>query len=228
VISNIWGPRKADSSVSNLDGSYSESVATNLTLNSSNSNEEEVKESKLPLNSLDNIARPLTCPGCQMDFKSFSGFVLHIENRSCMSSMCHEIEGQLDACLTQIFNTFVSSGKAWTWILLAWVRDILSKVTIPIIIDYSDTVNGGLLLGSRSPFTMPLICFLALIYQRIPLPSAQHHLHLKNFSFNIDHLALPFYFKTIFSFLRCYIMTWIVYVVGFRSYARFLLLVIKT
>jgi hypothetical protein len=110
VISNIWGPRKADSSVSNLDGSYS--VATNLTLNSSDSNEKEVKESKLPLNSLDNITRPLTCPGCQMDFKSFSGFVLHIENRSCMSSMCHEIEDQLDACVTQFSNTFASCGKA--------------------------------------------------------------------------------------------------------------------
>ena len=112
MISNIWGPRKTDSSVSNLDGSYP--VAINSTLNSSDSvsNEEEVKESKLPLNSLDNITRPLICPGCQMDFKSFSGFVLHIENRSCMSSMCHEIEDQLDACVAQIFNTFASSGKA--------------------------------------------------------------------------------------------------------------------
>jgi hypothetical protein len=112
VITNIWGPRKADSFVSNLDGSYS--VATNLTLNSSDSNEKEVKEfkSKLPLNSLDNITRPLTCPGCQMDFKSFSGFVLHIENRLCMSSMCHGIEDKLDTCVTQIFNTFALSGKA--------------------------------------------------------------------------------------------------------------------
>ena len=112
MISNIWGPRKANSSVSNLDGSYS--VATNLTLNRSNSNEKEVNEleSKLRLNSLDNITRPLTCPGCLMDFKSFSGFVLHIENRSCMSSMCHEIEDRLNACVTQIFNTLASSDRA--------------------------------------------------------------------------------------------------------------------
>jgi len=82
------------------------------TTNSSNPKEEEVKEPKLPSNSLDNITRPLTCPGCQMDFKSFSGFVLHIENRSCMSSMCHEIENQLDACVTQLFNILTESGKA--------------------------------------------------------------------------------------------------------------------
>ena len=87
----MWGPRKAESSLSNLAGSYSVQVATNSTLfNSGNSNEKEVKKFKLPLNSLDNITRPLTCPasGCQTDFKSFSGFVLHIENHSCMSSMC--------------------------------------------------------------------------------------------------------------------------------------------
>jgi hypothetical protein len=95
--------------VSNKDGSYS--AATNLTLNSSN--KKEVKEAKPPLNySLDNITRPLTCPGCRMDFKSFSGFVLHIENRLCISPMCHEIEDQLDACVTQIFNTLASSGRA--------------------------------------------------------------------------------------------------------------------
>ena len=109
MISNLWGPRKANPSAPNLDGSNS--VATNLTLNSSNSNEKEVKESELPLNSLDNITRPLTCPGCRMDFKSFSGFVLHIENRSCMSSMCHEFEDKLDACVTQIFNTLASNGR---------------------------------------------------------------------------------------------------------------------
>ena len=91
-----------NSSVSNLDGSYS--VATNLTLNSSNSNEKEVNESELSLNSLDNTTRPFICPGCQIDFKTFSGFVLHIENRLCMSSMCHEIEGQLNACIIQIFS----------------------------------------------------------------------------------------------------------------------------
>ena len=97
--------------MSNLDGSYS--AATNLTtLNSSNSKGKEVKELKKPLNSLDNITRPLTCPGCRMDLKSFSGFVLHIENRLCMSSMCHEIEDQLSACVTQIFNTLgASSGR---------------------------------------------------------------------------------------------------------------------
>ena len=110
VISNIWGPRKANSSASSLNGSHS--VATNLTLNSSNSIEKEMKDFKVPLNSLDKITRPLTCPGCRMDFKSFSGFVLHIENRSCMSSMCHEIEDQLDACVTQIFDTLASSGRA--------------------------------------------------------------------------------------------------------------------
>ena len=75
--------------MSNLDGSYS--VATNLTLNSSNSNEKEVNESELPLNSIDNTTRPFTCPGCRTHFKSFSGFVLHAENRSCMSLMCHEL-----------------------------------------------------------------------------------------------------------------------------------------
>ena len=110
MISNIWGPRKANSSVSNLDGSHS--VATNSTLNSSKSNEKEVnlKEYKVPLNSLDNIARPLTCPGCRMDFKTFSGFVLHIENRSCISSTCHEIEDQLDACVARIFSTLQVTG----------------------------------------------------------------------------------------------------------------------
>ena len=76
------------------------SVATNLTLTSSNSNGKEVKETKLPLSSLDNITRLLTCPGCGMDFKSFSGFVLH-ENRLCMSWTCHEIENQLNTCITQ-------------------------------------------------------------------------------------------------------------------------------
>ena len=110
MIFNIWGPRKANS-VSNLEGSYP--VAADLTLNSSSSsNEKERKESKLPLNSLDNITRPLTCPGCRMGFKSFSGFVLHIENRSCMSSMCHEIEEQLDTLVTRFFNTLASSGRA--------------------------------------------------------------------------------------------------------------------
>jgi len=72
----------------------------NLTLNGSNSNEMEVKECHLPLNSLNNITRPFTCPGCHMDFESFSGFVLHIENRLSMSS----IEDQLNACVTQ-FST---------------------------------------------------------------------------------------------------------------------------
>jgi hypothetical protein len=38
--------------------------------------------------------------------------VLHIENRSCMSSMCHEIEDQLNACVTQFLNTLASSGGA--------------------------------------------------------------------------------------------------------------------
>ena len=114
VISNIWGPRRANSSASNLDGSHS-GVATNSTLNSSNSNEKEVnlKESNVPLNSLGNITRPLTCPGCWMDFKTFSGFVLHIENHSCMSSTCHEIEDQLDACVARIFST-LQVGRAWT------------------------------------------------------------------------------------------------------------------
>ena len=107
VKSNVWGLRKTNSSVSNLDGS---SVTTNLTLNGSNSNEKEVNESELPLNSLDNTTRPFTCPGCRIDFRSFSGFVLHIESRLCMSSMCHEIEDQLNACITRIFNT----GRAWT------------------------------------------------------------------------------------------------------------------
>ena len=98
--------------MSNLDGSYS--AATNLTLNRNNSKEKEVTDSKLSwnLNSLDNITRPLTCPGCSMDFKSFSVFVLHIENRSCMSSMCHEIEDQLDTCVTQFFNTLASIDRA--------------------------------------------------------------------------------------------------------------------
>ena len=101
VISNIWGPRRANSSVSSSDGSYS--VAANSALNnSSNANEKEGKDSKLSLNSLDNITRPLTCPGCRMDFKSFSGFVLHVENRSCASSMCHKFEDQINACVTQI------------------------------------------------------------------------------------------------------------------------------
>ena len=108
VISNIWGSKKTNSSASHLDASGSYSVSTDLTLDSSNSNEKEVKESKLPLNSFDTINRPFTCPGCKMDFKSFSGFVLHIENRSCMSSMCHEIEDKLNACLTQIFSTLAS------------------------------------------------------------------------------------------------------------------------
>ena len=98
--------------MSNLDGSYS--VATNLTLNSSNSNEKEVNESELPLNSLDNTTRPFTCPGCRTDFKSFSGFVLLVENSSCMSLMCHELEDQLKACVTQYFNTLrvAPGGKA--------------------------------------------------------------------------------------------------------------------
>ena len=98
--------------MSNLDGSYS--VASKLTITISNSNEKEVKESKLPLNSLGNVTRrPLTCPGCRTDFKSFSGSVLHIENRLCMSSMCHEIEDQLNACATQFLNTLAaSSGRA--------------------------------------------------------------------------------------------------------------------
>jgi len=112
VISNIWGPRKANSSASNLEASGSYSVTSNITLNNSDSNVKEVKESKLPLNSLDNITRSFTCPGCQMDFKSFSGFALHIENHLCMSSMCHEIEDQLNACITQFFNTLASNGTA--------------------------------------------------------------------------------------------------------------------
>ena len=97
--------------MSNLDGSHSIAATTDLTPNSSNSNEKEVNESKPPLNSLDNITRPFKCPGCLMDFKSFSGFVLHIENRSCMSSMCHEIEDQLNAFVTQISNILVLSGR---------------------------------------------------------------------------------------------------------------------
>ena len=101
------GSKKANSSLSNLDGSYS--IATNLALNSSNSNGKEGKET--PLNSLDNISCSLTCPGCQMDFKSFAGFVLHIENLSCMPSACHEIEDQLNACVTQFFNTLTSSRR---------------------------------------------------------------------------------------------------------------------
>jgi hypothetical protein len=110
LISNIWGPRKANPSVSKLDGSYS--VDTSLTLNSSNlnSNEKEVKESKLPLNSIDNTAHPFTCPGCLMDFKLISRFALHIENRSCMPLLCPEIEDQLRACVTQFLNTLASSG----------------------------------------------------------------------------------------------------------------------
>ena len=111
-MSNIWGPRKTNSSASNSDAGRSYSVAANLTLGSNNSNEKEVKESKSPLNSLDSITRPFTCPGCQMDFKSFSGFVLHIENRLCMSSMCHEIGDQLNACATQFFKTLASGGGA--------------------------------------------------------------------------------------------------------------------
>jgi len=87
LISNIWGP-------------------------SSNSNKKEVNGSKLPLNSLDDITRPFTCPGCLMDFKSISGFVLHIENRSCMSSLCHEIEDQLKACVNQFLNTLSSKWQA--------------------------------------------------------------------------------------------------------------------
>ena len=98
--------------MSYLNGSYS--VATDLNLHNrhSESNEKEGKESRLPLSALDSITRPFTCPGCQMDFKSFSGFVLHIENRSCMSSMCHEFEDQLDACVTQIYNTPNPHGLA--------------------------------------------------------------------------------------------------------------------
>ena len=74
-------PRKANSSVPKLDRHYS--VVTNLTIYS-NSNEKEVKESKVRLYSVDNIqvTRPFTCPGCRIDFKSFFLFVLYIENRS--------------------------------------------------------------------------------------------------------------------------------------------------
>jgi len=66
--------------------------------------------SKLPLNSPDNTDYPFTCPGCRKGFKLFSGFVLHIENRSCKSSMCHEIEDRINTCATQLFDTFTCDG----------------------------------------------------------------------------------------------------------------------
>ena len=66
--------------------------------------------SKLPLNSPDNTDYPFICPGCRKDFKLFSGFVLHIENRSCKSSICHEIEDRINTCATQLFDTFTRDG----------------------------------------------------------------------------------------------------------------------
>jgi len=103
---NIWGSKKDDLSASNLDGSSS--ITTDLSLNSRNLN-----ESKLALHPPGNKTHPLTCPGCRMDFKSFSGFVLHIENRLCKSSMRQEIEDQMNACVTQLFNN-LAHGRTRT------------------------------------------------------------------------------------------------------------------
>ena len=76
------------------------------TRDSSNLSLNRASGSKLPLNSPDNTDYQFICPGCRKDFKLFSGFVLHIENRSCKSSMCHEIEDRINACAMQLFSTF--------------------------------------------------------------------------------------------------------------------------
>jgi hypothetical protein len=90
--------KKSERSVLNLD-EYCSIAADLVSLNRTN-------ESKLPLNSPDNTEHPFICPGCRKDFKLFSGFVLHIENRSCKSPMCHEIEDRINSCATQLFDTF--------------------------------------------------------------------------------------------------------------------------
>ena len=89
---------KTERSVWKLD-EYCSIAADLVSLNRTN-------QSKLPLNSPDNTEHPFICPGCRKDFKLFSGFVLHIENRSCKSSMCHEIEDRINSCATQLFDTF--------------------------------------------------------------------------------------------------------------------------
>jgi hypothetical protein len=105
----VDGTRKRPVSavVAQMDGSdqktRSDLVKSDLSLNRANG-------SKLPLNSPDNTDCPFVCPGCRKDFKLFSGFVLHIENRSCKSSMCHEIEDRINTCATQLFDTFTCDG----------------------------------------------------------------------------------------------------------------------
>ena len=105
--------------------------------------------SKLPLNSPDNTDHLFVCPGCRKDFKLFSGFVLHIENRSCKSQMCHEIEDRINKCALELFHTFPSEGF-WTRSL---VSDIFCKPRwwsplwqISVILGGCNTGQGPLLL----------------------------------------------------------------------------------
>ena len=103
----VNGKRPVSTVVAQMDGSNqktrNDSDESNLSLNRADG-------SKLPLNAPDNTDHPFICPGCRKDFKLFSGFVLHIENRSCKSSICHEIEDRINTCATQLFDTFTCYG----------------------------------------------------------------------------------------------------------------------
>ena len=102
-VSTVMARLEMDSSDQNTRSDSDSLVKSELSLN-------RASGSKLPLNSPDNTDYPFICPGCRKEFKLFSGFVLHIENRSCKSSMCHEIEVRINACAMQLFGTFASDG----------------------------------------------------------------------------------------------------------------------